>query len=84
MADNAMGLPCATHHVTVSGLVTISLHPDFVRVAKIGQWLEFETNYIKPGKSIDAAQARVLVDGEVCALAGAICRVLEAAKEPRH
>lgn len=80
LADNAMGLSCAARHENVSGLVTISLHLDFVRAAKIGQWLEFETSYIKPGKSIDAAQGRVLADGEVCALVGATFRVLDAAK----
>lgn len=80
LADNAMGLSCAARHEKVSGLVTISLHLDFVRAATIGQWLEFETTFIKPGKSVDAAQGRVTADGEVCALAGATFRVLDAAK----
>ena len=75
LADNAMGLSCAAQHDNVSGLVTISLHVDFVRAARIGQWLEFETTFIKPGKSVDSAQGRVLADGEVCALVGATFRV---------
>ncbi|MGP1352341.1 MAG: PaaI family thioesterase [Parasphingopyxis sp.] len=75
LADNAMGLSCAARHENVSGLVTISLHLDFVRPARIGQWLEFETTFLKPGSNIDSAQGRVLADGEVCALAGAIFRV---------
>jgi uncharacterized protein (TIGR00369 family) len=80
LADNAMGLSCATQHENVAGLVTISLHLDFVRAAKIEQWLEFETSYIKPGRSIDSAQGRVLADGEVCALTGATFRVTSGTK----
>ncbi|MEM8695683.1 MAG: PaaI family thioesterase [Pseudomonadota bacterium] len=76
VADNAMGLSCAAHHESVSGLVTISLHLDFVRAAQRGQWLAFETIFIKPGTSIDTAQGRVTADGETCALAGATFRVL--------
>lgn len=75
LADNAMGLSCAAHHESVSGLVTISLHVDFVRAAKIGQWLEFDTSFIRPGRSVDTAQGRVLADGEVCALTGATFKV---------
>jgi len=84
LADNAMGLSCAARHENIAGLVTISLHLDFVRAAKIGQWLEFETSYIKPGRSIDSAQGRVLADGEVCALTGATFRVTSTAKEEQR
>lgn len=75
LADNAMGLSCAARHEAVGGLVTISLHLDFVRPAKIGQWLEFETTFLKPGNSIDSAQGQVRADGKVCALAGATFKV---------
>lgn len=76
LSDNAMGLSCKQQHEDISGLVTISLHLDFVRAAQIGQWLEFETTFVNPGRSIDIAQARITADGTVCALAGATFRVL--------
>lgn len=75
LADNAMGLSCATYHENLSGLVTLSLHVDFVSVAKKGDWLEFKTSFVKPGRSIDTAQGQVLANGKVCALLGATFKV---------
>lgn len=75
LADNAMGLSCASHHEKLNGLVTISLHVDFVSAARIGDWLEFETQFVKPGSSVDTAQGRVLANGKVCALIGATFKV---------
>ena len=76
IADNAMGLSCATHHESTSGLVTISLHVDFVGKAMKGDWLEFETLFVKPGRSVDIAQGRVLANGTPCALIGATFKVM--------
>ena len=76
LADNAMGLSCAGHHENLTGLVTISLHVDFVGSAKIGDWLEFSTQTVKPGRSIDAAQGLVTANGEPCAMIGATFRVM--------
>ncbi len=75
LADNAMGLSCASYHENLNGLVTISLHVDFVSAARIGDWLEFETQFVKPGSSVDTAQGRVLANGKVCALIGATFKV---------
>jgi uncharacterized protein (TIGR00369 family) len=71
IADNALGLSCSLKHPDITGLVTISLHLDFTRAAQKGEWLEFETSSIKPGKSIDMAQGQVYSDGKLCALVGA-------------
>lgn len=76
IADNAMGLSCGTRHDDIAGLLTISLHVDFARAAKKGQWLEFHTDNIKSGKSIDFAQGRVLADGKPCAMVGATFSVM--------
>lgn len=70
IADNAMGLSCALRHKNVAGLVTISLHLDFARASKKGEWLEFVTSSIKSGTSIDMAQGQVYSDGKLCALMG--------------
>lgn len=75
LADNAMGLSCAVHHEDLRGLVTISLHVDFVGAAKIGDWLEFRTQTVKPGRTIDAAQGLVTANGQPCAMIGATFRV---------
>lgn len=75
LADNAMGLSCSVHHENVIGLVTVSLHVDFTSSAKIGDWLEFETTTVKPGRSIDFAQGRVTANGKVCALVSATFKV---------
>lgn len=75
LADNAMGLSCASGHESVNSLVTISLHMDFVSAAQKGQWLEFETQFVKTGRTIDTAQGRVTADGKVCALCSASFKV---------
>ena len=75
LADNAMGLSCASQHESVNSLVTISLHLDYVSPAKQGDWLEFETHFVKTGKTIDTAQGRVLADGKICAICSASFKV---------
>lgn len=76
LADNAMGLSCAVRHENLGGLVTISLHVDFVSSAKKGDWIEFETTTVKPGRSIDAAQGMVTANGKPCAMIGATFKVM--------
>jgi len=75
LADNAMGLSCARQPENVSGLVTLSLNMDFVSAAQKGEWLEFETHFVKTGRSIDTAQGRVTADGRVCTLCSASFKV---------
>ncbi|MFT5936800.1 MAG: hypothetical protein ACJAY7_001612 [Pseudohongiellaceae bacterium] len=76
LADNAIGLSCAAHHSDLGGLVTLSLHVDFVSVAKQGDWLEFKTVFVKPGRSVDTAQGQVFANGKVCALVSATFKVM--------
>ena len=81
IADNAMGLSCGEAmnfegRRPQSGLVTISLAIDFVGAAKLGQWVEFDTRYVKTGKTLCFAQAFVTADGEVIARADAKFKVL--------
>lgn len=71
LADNAMGLSCAKQHDVPLGVVTVSLHLEFLKAAKQGQWLEFITSYTKIGRSIDFAQGHVDADGERCAIVSA-------------
>ena len=76
LADNAMGLSCASYHSDIGGLVTLSLHMDFVSIAKKGDWLTFETHFVKPGRAVDTAQGQVLANGKVCALVSATFKVM--------
>ncbi|MBI1358934.1 MAG: thioesterase [Alphaproteobacteria bacterium] len=76
LADNAMGLSCvetliAKDRKPEGGLVTISLAVDFVSAAKLGQWVAFDTGYVKTGRTLCFAQAFVTADGEVIARADA-------------
>jgi acyl-coenzyme A thioesterase PaaI-like protein len=67
MADNAMGLSLgmnlARTGAPVDGLVTVSLTLDYLGSARLGQWLEFDTDFVKLGRSICFAEATVRADG---------------------
>ncbi len=75
LADNAMGLSCGVMlkalNIPSSGLVTVCLSLDYLGAAKLGQWLTFDTDFIKPGKSLCYADATVRADGKPVARAHA-------------
>lgn len=81
LADNAMGLSCIAvmtgeGRKPEGGLVTVSMAIDFVGAAKLGQWVAFDTQYVKTGRTLCFAQAFVTADGEVVARADARFRVM--------
>ena len=81
LADNAMGLSCvqvlmAEGRKPEGGLVTVSMSTDFIGSAKLGQWVAFDTQYVKTGRTLCFAQAFVTADSEVIARADARFRVL--------
>ena len=82
LADNAMGLSCArtlAHALAHGGgLVTVNLNVDFLGSAFTGQWLEFDTVFVKPGRTLCFAQAFVTADGQPCARANGVFRVMDA------
>lgn len=76
IADNAMGLSCgqvllAEGRKPEGGLVTVSLAIDFIGAAKLGQWVAFDTQYVKAGKTLCFAQAFITADGQVIGRADA-------------
>ncbi|MES2896931.1 MAG: PaaI family thioesterase [Pseudomonadota bacterium] len=79
LADNAMGLSCARCLGDGASLVTVNLTLDFLGTARIGQWLEFTTIFVKAGGTLSFAQAFVTADGEPCARANAVFRVVKKA-----
>ncbi len=78
LADNAMGLSCAVRLPDHPSLVTISLAVDFLGTAGKDQWLQIDTNFVKPGGSICFAQCLVHADGTPCARGNATFKVLRA------
>ena len=79
LADNAMGLSCARRLGELASLVTVNLTVDFLGSALDGQWLEFETVFVRPGSTLCFAQAFVTADGQPCARANAVFRVVKKA-----
>ena len=79
LADNAMGLSCARRLGDLASLVTVNLTVDFLGSALDGQWLEFDTVFVKPGSTLCFAQAFVTADGRPCARANAVFRVVKKA-----
>ena len=70
LADNAMGLSCGIRRgESDTRLLTASLAIDFIRSAKLGQWLAVETDVIKVGSNLCVAQCFVTADGVKCARA---------------
>ena len=79
LADNAMGLSCARRLGDGASLVTVNLTLDFLGSALTGQWLEFDTVFVKPGGTLCFTQAFVTADGQPCARANAVFRVVKRA-----
>jgi len=79
LADNAMGLSCSHRLAGDASLVTVNLTLDFLGSAQIGQWLEFTTEFVKSGGTLSFAQAFVTADGQPCARANAVFKLLKKA-----
>lgn len=76
LADNAMGLSCGRVVGEDASFVTVNLAVDFLAAARIGQWLAFDTVFVRPGGTLCFAQAFVTADGEPCARANAVFRLV--------
>ena len=81
LADNAMGLSCVfalanQGREVGGGLVTISLHTDYLGSAKLGQWLEIDPEPVKTGGSVCFARAIIRGDGKPVAMANATFKIL--------
>ena len=76
LADNAMGLSCGLELDNASRLVTVNLGVDFISSARIGQWLQVETQVIRTGGTLCFAQCAVTADGQICARGNGTFRAL--------
>jgi uncharacterized protein (TIGR00369 family) len=77
LADNAMGLSCARKLGDGASLLTVNLTVDFLGSALTGQWLEWDTMFVKPGGTLCFTQAFVTADGQPCARANGVFRVVK-------
>ena len=75
LSDAAMGYSCAKV-AALPGLATVSLSLDYLSSVHEGQWLEFDTVFVKPGRTLCFAQAFVTADGQPCARANAVFRAV--------
>ncbi|QGZ95564.1 PaaI family thioesterase [Terricaulis silvestris] len=79
LADQAMGMSCGVklkvEQVKVVNLWTTSLAIDYLGAAKVGQWLTFDTTFVRAGKTICYAECDVSADGETVARGRASFRV---------
>jgi uncharacterized protein (TIGR00369 family) len=76
LADNSMGLSLGVHATEPMSCVTVSLAVDYMGSARIGQWLEFATNFVKLGSTLSFTQCLVVADGAPCARANATFRMI--------
>jgi uncharacterized protein (TIGR00369 family) len=83
LADQAMGMSCGVKlradGVSVTNLWTTSLTIDYLGAAKVGQWLTFDTTFMRVGKTLCHAECDVTADGESIARGRARFRVTLAA-----
>ncbi|PWR22310.1 PaaI family thioesterase [Zavarzinia compransoris] len=79
LADNAMGLAVAAAERGLTGLVTVSLSLDFIGAVRLGQWLEVVPVLVRATRGLAFTEARATADGEACARASAVFRVLREA-----
>ena len=79
LADNAMGLSCGQamrrDGLAASSLVTVSLSVDYLGKAQMGDWLAFDTDFVRTGRTLCFAGAQVTANGEPIARAHATFRV---------
>ena len=79
LADQGMGMSCAAQlkdeGVPVANLWTSSMTVDYLGVAKPGQWLAFDTVFIRAGKTLCHAEMDITADGETVARARGAFRV---------
>ena len=80
LADAAMGLSCSAVLANggpqpASGLVTVSLAVDYLGKAEIGDWLEFDTDFMRAGRTLCFAGAVVTAQGQPIARAHSTFRV---------
>lgn len=82
LCDNAMGLSCVQAAGGEASMLTVNMTVDFLEAAQIGQWLTFETEFVRPGGTLAFAQAFARADGVPCARANGVFRIVRREARP--
>jgi len=81
LADNSMGystgVVLAREGRRPGGMVTVSLSTDYLAAAQLGQWILFDTDFVKTGGSICFARQIITADGEPIAKANATFKIVK-------
>ena len=81
LADNSMGYSTGVCLVKegreITGLVTVSLSTDYIAAANLGQWILFDTDFVKTGGSICFARQMITADGAPIAKASATFKIVK-------
>lgn len=82
LADNSMGYSTGVCLVRegreIAGMVTVSLSIDYIAAANLGQWIVFDTDFVKTGGSICFARQMIYADGAPIAKASATFKIIKA------
>lgn len=82
LCDNAMGLSCVQAAGDDGSMLTVNMSVDFLEPAQIGQWLTFETEFVRAGGALAFAQAFARADGVRCARANGVFRRVQRQPQP--
>lgn len=81
LADNSMGYSTgvclAREGRAISSMVTVSMTTDYLAAAKLGQWILFDTDFVKTGGSICFARQMITADGTPIAKASATFKIIK-------
>jgi len=81
LADNSMGYSTGVCLMAegreIGGLVTVSLSTDYIAAGQLGQWILFDTDFVKTGGSICFARQMIYADGEPIAKASATFKIVK-------
>lgn len=79
LCDNAMGLSCVRATGGEASMLTVNMSVDFLESTQMGQWLTFETEFVRAGGTLAFAQAFARADGVPCARANGVFRRVQRA-----
>jgi acyl-coenzyme A thioesterase PaaI-like protein len=75
LSDSALANSVGRHYDTPILPITTNLSVDYMGAAKLGQWVDFTTFYVKARKTIAFASLFINADGEPIARANATFRI---------
>ena len=75
VADIQLGVASALEADIDAFLVTVNLNTDYLRSARLGEWVEANSRVLRRSRSLVFAEGLLTADGEPCLRANAILRI---------